>query len=139
MANIKANLKVKTIDGYDKLNLSSESDLISYTNTNASNITNSKQALDSLIKSYTTQQLTIPIIGWVDDSTYNCKKLDVPIEGLLASDIVDVNLGMSSLTVAEDCQLKSTVESYDGKFTLRSAFVPSSEMTGTLIIHKVVS
>ena len=139
MANIKANLKVKTIDGYDKLNLSSESDLISYTNTNASNIMNSKQALDLLIESYTTQAITIPIVGWVDDSTYNCKKLDITIDGLLASDIVDINLGMSSLTVAENCQLKSTVESYANKITLHSAFVPSSEMTGTLIINKVVS
>ena len=38
MANIKANLKTKTSIGYDKINLSSESDLISYRNTTVKSI-----------------------------------------------------------------------------------------------------
>ena len=56
MANIKANLKVKTSTGYDKLNLSSIAELISYINAKAPSIMNTKLALDSLIASYSHSQ-----------------------------------------------------------------------------------
>ena len=48
MADIKANLKVKTSTGYDKLNLSSIAELTSYINNESSSITNVKLALDYL-------------------------------------------------------------------------------------------
>ena len=75
-------------------------------------------------------QFTIPATGWGTDSSvpqypyYN----DFSVAGLLATDIVDVNVAPGSAWAASAAEFTST-ESSDGKFRLRCKNAPTEAIT----------
>lgn len=73
---------------------------------------------------------TIPTSGWVTDSSVPSYPyyLDVSVEGLLASDIVDVNIAPASAWTASAAEFTCT-ESAAGRFRLRCKNVPAAAIS----------
>ena len=73
---------------------------------------------------------TIPTEGWSVDLTMldYPRYIDIPVEGLSGSDIVDVNVSPASCTIAKNADF-TNVESYDGTFRLRAKNVPEAEIS----------
>lgn len=80
--------------------------------------------------------ITIPNTGWTDSN--GLKKLVVSDKTIKAKDVVDLNLDLSSLTIAENCGLKSLVESIENGFNIYAESIPNGAMNGTLIVTKEV-
>ena len=73
---------------------------------------------------------TIPVSGWVTDNTVPSHPYDIDVtaSGVLASDIVAVDVVPASTKVAVAANFTST-ESFDGKFRLRAARIPTAAIT----------
>lgn len=80
--------------------------------------------------------ITIPNTGWTDEN--GLKKITISNTSVKSKDVVDLNLDLVSLNIAEDCGLKSLVESINNGFVLYAETIPSNEMNGTLMITKEV-
>ena len=73
---------------------------------------------------------TIPVSGWGTDNTVptHPNYIDITVPGLLATDIVAVDVAPASASVAETANFAST-ESYAGRFRLRAENVPTTAIT----------
>ena len=73
---------------------------------------------------------TIPASGWGTDNTVPGYPhyIDINVSGLLASDVVAVNVAPGSALVARAANFTNT-QSYAGKFRLRAANVPTAAIT----------
>ena len=73
---------------------------------------------------------TIPASGWGTDNTVPAypNYIDITVEGLLATDIVAVDVAPGSSEVARAANF-TTTQSYAGKFRLRAANVPTAAIT----------
>ena len=80
--------------------------------------------------------ITIPNTGWTDEN--GLKKITISNTSIKSKDVVDLNLDLVSLNIAENCGLKSLVESINNGFVLYAETIPSNEMNGTLMITKEV-
>lgn len=82
-----------------------------------------------------TASLSIPTSGWTEDSASGFYRLAISNSSITADSVVNVNLDIISLVKAEDCGLKGVTESYAGGFYVYAESVPTSALTGTLIIQ----
>lgn len=73
---------------------------------------------------------TIPVSGWGTDNSVpsHPNYIDVAVSGLLATDIVAVDVAPGSASVAEAANFTST-QSYAGYFRLRAESVPTAAIT----------
>ena len=73
---------------------------------------------------------TIPVSGWGTDSSVpsHPNYIDITVQGLLATDLVAVDVAPASASVAETANFTST-ESYAGKFRLRAEHIPTAAIT----------
>lgn len=73
---------------------------------------------------------TIPVSGWGTDNSVpsHPNYIDVTVSGLLATDIVAVDVAPGSASVAEAANFTST-QSYAGYFRLRAESVPTAAIT----------
>ena len=73
---------------------------------------------------------TIPTTGWGADNSVPQypNYLDINVSGLLATDIVDVNVAPASAWTASAAEFTST-ESFAGRFRLRCANVPTAAIS----------
>lgn len=83
--------------------------------------------------------ITISNSGWVEDVDSGFYRLAIPNAKVTENAVVDVNLDLVSLSIAEDCMLKGVTASYNGGFYLYAETVPTSKMTGTMVIGKGVT
>lgn len=83
--------------------------------------------------------ITISNSGWVEDVDSGFYRLAIPNAKVTENAVVDVNLDLVSLPIAEDCMLKGVTTSYNGGFYLYAETVPTSKMTGTMVIGKGVT
>ena len=83
---------------------------------------------------------TIPKTGWGTDNSVPSYPyyLDVSVTGLLATDIVDVNIAPASALVASAAEFVGT-ESYAGKFRLRCKNIPTAAISAEYHITNTVS
>lgn len=99
------------------------------------------------VKKYVFGEVDVPIFDindiifypedWVFDDTLGLYKATVNIYETLvtAKSVVDVNLDLRSLILAEDYGLKSVTDSYDGGFYIYSEEAPLENLTGTIIVQ----
>ncbi len=82
---------------------------------------------------------TIPTIGWGTDSTVSGYPYyyDVTVVGLLATDIVDVNIAPASAMAASEAEFLST-ESRAGSFRLRCKNIPTADISAEYHITNTV-
>ena len=83
---------------------------------------------------------TIPASGWGTDNSvpsHPCY-IDVTVPGLLATDIVAVDVAPGSVTVAQAANFAPT-ESFAGKFRLRAETVPAGAIAAQYHITNTVS
>ena len=75
--------------------------------------------------------------NWLYDESIGLYTYDTLIssEHVTAQCVIDVNLDLSSLILAEDYGLKSVTESYDGGFIIYSESQPTETLSGTIIIQ----
>ena len=73
---------------------------------------------------------TIPVSGWGTDDTVPSHPhyIDIAVNGMLASDIVAVNVAPVSVPAAREANFTNT-QSYVGKFRLRAKCVPTEAIT----------
>ena len=83
---------------------------------------------------------TIPASGWGTDSSVpsHPNYIDVTVPGLLATDIVAVDVAPGSTAVARAANFAAT-ESYAGKFRLRAETVPTEAISAQYHITNTVS
>ena len=82
---------------------------------------------------------TIPTSGWGTDSSVpnHPNYIDITVSGLLATDIVAVDVAPGSYEVASEANFCST-ESYAGKFRLRAENIPSAAITAQYHVTNTV-
>lgn len=81
------------------------------------------------------EAVTIPANGWEVDAASGFLKVAVRNSAVTADHVVDINLDLPSLEVAEECGLKSVTQSYDGGVYVYAEQAPSLlPMTGTMVI-----
>ena len=82
---------------------------------------------------------TIPASGWGTDSSVpsHPNYIDITVSGLLASDIVDVDVAPASTSVAVAANFTAT-ESYAGRFRLRAENVPTAAISAQYHITNTV-
>ena len=73
---------------------------------------------------------TIPVSGWGTDSSVptHPNYIDITMSGLLASDIVAVDVAPGSVSVARAANF-TTTQSYAGKFRLRCETIPTAAIS----------
>lgn len=73
---------------------------------------------------------TIPVSGWGTDNSVPSHPhyIDIAVNGMLASDIVAVNVAPVSVPAAREANFTNT-QSYVGKFRLRAKCVPTEAIT----------
>lgn len=83
---------------------------------------------------------TIPTSGWGTDSSVpsHPNYIDVSVTGLLATDIVDVDVLPGSTTVAQAANFTAT-QSYAGYFRLRAKTVPTAAISAQYHITNTVA
>lgn len=82
--------------------------------------------------------LTIPVNGWSKDTAYSgYYYCDIPLHGLLATDIVDVIVSPGSYGVARTAGFGPT-ESLAGTLRLRAAKVPAAAISAQYHIIRTV-
>ena len=74
---------------------------------------------------------TIPTTGWGTDNSVPQYPyyLDVSVNGLAATDIVNVTIAPESAWAASAAEFYPCTQSYDGYFRLRCANVPETDLT----------
>ena len=82
---------------------------------------------------------TIPTTGWGTDTTVPQYPyyLDIDVSGLLATDIVDVNVAPANAWTASAAEFTST-QSYAGKFRLRCANIPEAAISAEYHVTNTV-
>ena len=115
---------------------------ISYDNTTsgleADNVQDALTEINKdLQKIFVRDSITIPTSGWEEDEDY--LKLDIEDENVTEDTVVNINLDLESLEIAENAGLKSLVVSSSGVFSLYADDVPENDMTGTITYQKGVS
>lgn len=82
---------------------------------------------------------TIPAAGWGTDTSVSSHPnyIDITVDGLLSSDIVDVNVSPVSAAVASAAEFTNT-ESFNGKFRLRCKYVPEAEISAEYHVTNTV-
>ena len=83
------------------------------------------------------EAITILANEWTEDTTTGYYKYIITNTNITENSIVNINLDLASLVIAENCVLKNVVESSNGEAYIYSETVPSSNMTGTMIIMEV--
>lgn len=80
------------------------------------------------------KDIAISVDGWTLDESTGLYKLNIEDAEATESSVVNINLDLVSLEVAENCGLKPVTESYDGGFSIYAESHPVSVMTGTMIV-----
>lgn len=125
------------IDDIEKLERQSSN--IEYEDTHNLGVDNVQDAVDYLLTNLTlTSDISIPTEGWVENTEFGCMKYVIENEKVTENDVVDINLGILSLDIANECGLKSITKSGNGNVTIYATEAPSEELNGTMIIKKVV-
>ena len=93
----------------------------------------SKQDINAVVA------FTIPTTGWGTDNTvpHYPYFLDIDVSGLLATDIVDVNVAPANAWTASAAEFTST-QSYAGKFRLRCANIPEAAISAEYHVTNTV-
>ena len=86
-----------------------------------------------------TKDIIILTDGWNENSQYACLEYKILDADVSEADVVSINLDIPSLDIASECGLKPVTVSIDGEVTIYADSIPSAEMTGTMIIQKVVA
>ena len=75
-------------------------------------------------------EITIPVTGWETDNTVpsHPNYIDIQMDGLLATDIVEIDVAPGSVAVARAANFSNT-ESYDGRLRLRAEKVPTAAIS----------
>jgi len=112
-----------------------------------------EDALTEMLSSYYTKQqidealayksdkttavsFTIPTTGWETETgnSYYNKFYDIPVTGITANDIAVITISASSMSVAVECGLCQTNETFIGKIRIRSASIPTNAISAQYCI-----
>lgn len=80
------------------------------------------------------KELEIPFDGWFLDETTGFYKLNIEDAEVTENSVVNINLDLASLEVAEYYGVKPVTESYGGGFSIYADDVPEIAMVGTMIV-----
>ena len=83
---------------------------------------------------FSVASVVLPTGGWELDQTSGLYRLAVENTGIDAQNVVNINLDLASLQVAEACGLKSVTESYAGGYCVYADSVPGAALSGTVTI-----
>ena len=86
-----------------------------------------------------TKDIIIFTDGWNENLQYACLEYKILDADVSEADVVSINLDIPSLDIASECGLKPVTVSSDGEVTIYADSIPSAEMTGTMIVQKVVA
>ena len=84
------------------------------------------------LKKISPTSFTLPTTGWVNDTSEDSDYkyyYEISVTNLTANDVVNVNLALSSLSVAENCGLCQTTKSFSGKFRIYAKSIPSQSLS----------
>lgn len=73
---------------------------------------------------------------WAMESVSGLYRYDIKDTAITADCAVDINLDLASVEVAKSCNLKSVTNSYDGGVYIYAETIPTSAMSGTMIVIK---
>lgn len=83
--------------------------------------------------------ITISTTGWEKVSNSDFYTLKIMDSDVTADTIVNINLELTGLSIAADCELQAVVISEDGFYNIYSVSIPSADMKGTVTFQKEVS
>lgn len=80
--------------------------------------------------------VTISAAGWELDSASGFYRYDIVDETITENCSVDICLDLASLTIAENCTMKSVTEAHEGGVYIYAEDSPTTSMHGTMIVQK---